>query len=157
MITYWLTAECTPNFLDRKFEVGRPNRFWTTDITYVWTLEGWLYPSRGACDLYSRQVVGWAMDKRMKRQLTLDALSMAYWRRKSLPGLLHHLHRGSQYTCHDCRKRLIQYGMVASMSRKATGTMPQPDSDNGSGQPSIPNSRPLWNWERNSSGSDTSS
>ena len=54
---------------------------WTADITYVWTFEGWMYLAV-VLDLYSRQVVGWAMDKRMKKQLTLDALAMAYWRRK---------------------------------------------------------------------------
>lgn len=54
----------------------------------------------------------------MKKQLTLDALAMAYWRRKPLPGLVHHSDRGSQYACNDYRKRLDQYAMVASMSRK---------------------------------------
>ena len=111
------TFPIAPNLLDRKFEVDQPNRFWTTDITYIWTLEGWLYLAV-VLDLFSRQVVGWAIDKRMKRQLTLDALSMAYWRRRPSPGLLHHSDRGSQYACHDYRKQLIQYGMVASMSRK---------------------------------------
>jgi putative transposase len=105
------------NLLDRKFDVDKPNIVWTTDITYVWTLEGWLYLSV-VFDLYSRQIVGWAMDKRIKKQLTLDALAMAYWRRKPPSGLLHHSDRGSQYACHDYRKRLNQYGMVASMSRK---------------------------------------
>ena len=106
-----------PNILDRKFDVDKPNAFWTADITYVWTLEGCFYLAV-VLDLYSRQIVGWAMDKRMKRQLTLDALAMAYWRRKPPSGLLHHSDRGSQYACHDYRKRLNQYGMVASMSRK---------------------------------------
>jgi putative transposase len=58
------------------------------------------------------------MNKRMKKQLTLDGLAMAYWRRKALPGLLHHSDRGSQYACHEYQKQLKQYGMVASMSRK---------------------------------------
>lgn len=111
------TFPVAPNLLDREFEVDRPNKVWTTDITYIWTLEGWLYLAV-VLDLFSRQVVGWAIDKRMKKQLTLDALSMAYWRRKPLPGLLHHSDRGSQYACHDYRKLLIQYDMVASMSRK---------------------------------------
>jgi transposase InsO family protein len=106
-----------PNLLNRKFDVDEPNRFWTTDITYVWTFEGWLYLAV-VLDLYSRQIVGWSMDKRMKKQLALDALAMAYWRRKPLPGLLHHSDRGSQYACHEYQKRLEQYGMVASMSRK---------------------------------------
>ncbi len=106
-----------PNILNRKFDVEQPNTIWTTDITYVWTLEGWLYLAV-VLDLYSRQVVGWAMDKRMKKQLVMDALAMAYLRRKPTPGLLHHSDRGSQYACHEYRKRLKQYGMVVSMSRK---------------------------------------
>jgi len=105
------------NLLDRKFDVDQPNKCWTTDITYVWSFEGWLYLAV-VLDLYSRQIVGWAMNKRMKKQLTLDALAMAYWRRKPPPGLLHHSDRGSQYACHDYRERLNQYNMVASMSRK---------------------------------------
>ena len=69
-------------------------------------------------DLFSRQIVGWAIDKRIKKQLALDTLAMAFWRRKPLPGLLHHSDRGSQYACHDYQKRLEQYGMIPSMSRK---------------------------------------
>jgi transposase InsO family protein len=69
-------------------------------------------------DLYSRQIVGWAMDKRIKKQLTIDALTMAYWRRKPPSGLFYHSDRGSQYACHDDRKRLNQHGMIARMSRK---------------------------------------
>ena len=69
-------------------------------------------------DLFSRQIVGWSMDKRMKTQLTLEALSMAYWRRKPPTGLIHHSDRGSQYACDEYRSRLKQYGMIASMSRK---------------------------------------
>ena len=105
------------NVLDRKFDVIKPNTVWTADITYVWTFEGWLYLAV-VMDLYSRQIVGWAMDKRMKKQLTLDALAMAYWRRKPPIGLLHHSDRGSQYACHDYQKRLTTYNMIPSMSRK---------------------------------------
>jgi transposase InsO family protein len=106
-----------PNLLDRKFAVDKPNSVWTTDITYIWTLEGWLYLAV-VLDLYSRQIVGWAINKRMKKQLCLDALAMAYWRRKPGSGLLHHSDRGSQYACDDYRKRVDQYKMIASMSRK---------------------------------------
>ena len=109
--------QVAPNVLNRQFDVAAPNKAWTTDISYVWTLEGWLYLAI-VMDLYSRQIVGWAMDKRMKTQLTLDALAMAYWRRKPPQGLVHHSDRGSQYACSDYRKRLNQYGMTASMSRK---------------------------------------
>ena len=106
-----------PNVLNRQFDVQAPNKVWTADISYVWTLQGWLYLAV-VMDLYSRQIVGWAMDKSMKTQLALDALDMAYWRRKPTRGLLHHSDRGSQYACPDYRRRLNQYGMSASMSRK---------------------------------------
>ena len=97
------------NLLDRKFDVDKPDTVWTTDITYVWTFEGWLYLAV-VLDLYSRQIVGWAMGKRIKKQLAIDALAMAYWRRKPPSGLLHHSDRGSQYACHDYQKRTVWYG-----------------------------------------------
>jgi putative transposase len=105
------------NILERKFDVEKPNSVWTADISYVWTLEGWLYLAV-IMDLFSRQIVGWAIDKRIKKSLTLDALAMAFWRRKPQAGLLHHSDRGSQYACHEYQKRLEQYAMIPSMSRK---------------------------------------
>ena len=105
------------NLLDRKFDIAEANRVWACDITYVWTFEGWLYLA-AVMDLFSRQIVGWAMDKRMKKKLTLDALAMAYWRRKPPKGLLHHSDRGSQYACNEYQKQLKHYGMIASMCRK---------------------------------------
>ncbi len=106
-----------PNLLDRKFDVAEANKVWTADITYVWTLEGWLYLAV-VMDLHSRQIVGWAMDKRMKTQLVQDALSMAYWRRKPSAGLMYHSDRGSQYASDKSRNQLKDYQMVQSMSRK---------------------------------------
>jgi len=105
------------NVLDRKFDVESPNSVWTADISYVWTFEGWLYLAV-VMDLHSRQIVGWAMNERMKTQLVLDALAMAYWKRKPSKGLLHHSDRGSQYASHDYQKQLMNYGMIPSMSRK---------------------------------------
>lgn len=105
------------NVLDRKFDVDSPNRVWTADISYVWTFEGWLYLAV-VMDLHSRQIVGWAMNARMKTQLVLDALAMAYWKRKPPKELLHHSDRGSQYASHDYQKQLVNYGMIPSMSRK---------------------------------------
>lgn len=105
------------NLVNRNFEVISPNATWTADITYVWTLEGWLYLAV-VMDLCSRQIVGWAMDRRMKKKLTLQALAMAYFRRKPAPGLIHHSDRGSQYACHEYQGRLKQYAMIPSMSRK---------------------------------------
>jgi len=106
-----------PNVLNREFNVTEPNKVWTADITYVWTLEGWSYLAI-IMDLFSRQIVGWSMDKRMKKQLTLDALAMAYFRRKPAACLIHHSDRGSQYACHEYQKHLKQYRMIPSMSRK---------------------------------------
>jgi putative transposase len=105
------------NLLDQQFEVDAPNSVWTADITYIWTLEGWLYLA-AVMDLSNRQIVGWAMNKRMKAQLVIDALAMAYWRRKPSPGLMHHSDRGSQYACDTYQKQLKQYHMITSMSRK---------------------------------------
>ena len=105
------------NILNRNFDVDLPNTVWTADISYVWTYEGWLYLAI-VMDLYSRQIVGWAMDKRMKKDLVMDALAMAYWQRKPSRGLLHHSDRGSQYACHEYQKQLKTYGMIPSMSRK---------------------------------------
>ena len=106
-----------PNVLDRQFDVDQPNRVWTADISYVWTLEGWMYLAI-VMDLFSRRIVGWAMHKRMKTQLTIDALAMAYWMRKPDKGLIHHSDRGSQYACHQYQNCLNAYGMIPSMSRK---------------------------------------
>lgn len=105
------------NILNRKFDVQAPNKVWTADITYVWTFEGWLYLSV-VMDLYSRQIVGWAMNARMKKKLVLDALAMAYFQRKPPKDLLHHSDRGSQYACHDYQQQLKNYKMKGSMSRK---------------------------------------
>ena len=105
------------NILNRNFTVTKPNRVWAADISYIWTDKGWLYLAV-IMDLYSRQIVGWAVDKRMQKQLTLDALAMAYFRRKPKSGLLHHSDMGRQYACHEYQKRLAEHGMIASMSRK---------------------------------------
>jgi transposase InsO family protein len=106
-----------PNLLDRQFEVDRPDRVWTADITYIWTREGWLYLAV-ILDLFSRRVVGWSLGKRIDAQLTLRALRAALWSRKPPPGLLHHSDRGSQYACSDYQDMLDEHGIVCSMSRK---------------------------------------
>ena len=106
-----------PNTLDRQFAVTRPNVAWVGDITYVWTLEGWLY----LCvilDLYSRRVVGWAMSARIDQALTVRALSMALEACDPGPGLIHHSDRGSQYAANDYQSLLRARGITCSMSRK---------------------------------------
>ncbi len=105
------------NVLDRKFDVGSADRAWASDITYVWTREGWLYLAV-VIDLFNRMVVGWSMGNRITQELTLSALRMALWKRKPGRGLLSHSDRGSQYTSKAYRELLNDHGIVCSMSRK---------------------------------------
>jgi putative transposase len=106
-----------PNVLERQFAVEQPNVAWVGDITYVWTLEGWLYLSV-ILDLYSRRVVGWAMGERIDQALTLRAMDMALKACEPDSGLIHHSDRGSQYAANDYRKLLRARGITCSMSRK---------------------------------------
>jgi putative transposase len=105
------------NILDRKFEVNAPDVAWVTDITYVWTAEGWLYLA-AILDLFSRRVVGLAMSERIDRALVLEAFRDAVGRRVPNAGLMHHSDRGSQYASGDYQKALDDLGVVCSMSRK---------------------------------------
>ncbi len=105
------------NVLDRHFVVDEPDKVWVSDITYIPTGEGWLYLS-GVLDLCTKTVVGWSMGEKMESRLVMDALEMAYQRRRPGRGLLHHSDRGSQYASEDYRKLLSAYGMRESMSRK---------------------------------------
>ncbi len=106
-----------PNLLDRNFQPTAPNRVWTADLTYVWTDEGWLYLAV-VLDLFNREIVGWSIKSRMTADIVTDALTMAWFRRKPAPGLMHHSDRGSQYASHVFQRQLTEYGMIASMSRK---------------------------------------
>ena len=105
------------NVLNREFSPSAPNQAWGSDITYLWTQQGWIYLAV-IIDLYSRRVVGWSIDRRMKKALVIRALMMAVNLRKPPPGLIHHSDRGSQYASHDYQKLLKQHGMICSMSRK---------------------------------------
>jgi transposase InsO family protein len=106
-----------PNLLAQQFTVKHPNHRWVSDITFIPTREGWLYLAV-VMDLYSRAVIGWAMDKRMKSTLVTDALKMALMRRKVRSSLLLHSDQGSQYTAADYRAMLATNGIECSMSRK---------------------------------------
>jgi putative transposase len=105
------------NILNRQFKVEKSNQAYVSDITYLWTQEGWLYLAI-VIDLFSRKVVGWSMNHRMKSTLVCDALRMAIWQRKPHAGLIVHSDRGSQYASHAYRKLLMLHGCVGSMSRK---------------------------------------
>jgi putative transposase len=106
-----------PNLLDRNFSPSAPNQVWTADLTYIWTDEGWLNLAV-VLDLFNREVVGWSLKPKMTADIVIDALSMAWFRRKPAPGLIHHSDRGSQFASHAFQARLKEYGMVCSMSRK---------------------------------------
>lgn len=105
------------NVLNRQFNVEQANQAYVSDITYIWTQEGWLY----LCvfiDLYSRKIVGWSMGSRMKAELVCDALRMAVWQRRPGSGLIVHSDRGSQYASIKYRDLLNTNGFTGSMSRK---------------------------------------
>jgi len=106
-----------PNLLERNFSADEPNKIWVTDITYIWTWEGWLYLSF-VLDLFSRGVVGLAMSERITDDLTQNALNQAIGRRNPQSGLIHHSDRGSQYASGDYQALLKQHGIIPSMSRK---------------------------------------
>jgi putative transposase len=105
------------NKLAREFEVDTPNARWTSDITYLWTREGWLYLAV-ILDLFSRRVVGWATGQTLERSLVITALNAALSSRQPEAGLLCHSDRGSQYASHDYQTLLKEAGVECSMSRK---------------------------------------
>ena len=106
-----------PNVLARNFVVARPNAAWVSDITYVWTLEGWLYLAV-ILDLFSRGIVGLAMDKTIADTLIIQAMNQAILQRRPGKGLILHSDRGSQYAGNDFKAVLARNEFVGSMSRK---------------------------------------
>ena len=110
-------SDPTANILNRDFAASRPNQRWVTDITYIPTNEGWCYLA-AVIDLYSRAVVGWAIDASADAQLALRALDMALKRRSPSSDLLHHSDRGCQYTSSEYQRRLAEHGVTVSWSRK---------------------------------------
>jgi putative transposase len=105
------------NVLERDFTATAPNEAWVTDITSIWTREGWLYLA-AILDLFSRRVVGWATSANVDRHLVLAALATALRDRCPSEGLVHHSDRGSTYASSDYRNALDAYGLECSVSRK---------------------------------------
>lgn len=105
------------NLLWRDFGARKPNQKWTTDITYIWVRDKWLYLA-SVMDLYSRTIVGWSLDTTMTEQLVTDALSMAFKRREIEPGLIVHSDRGVQYRSRKYIDFMKRRGCKPSMSRK---------------------------------------
>lgn len=108
-----------PNLLQRDFKADRPDAIWLADITYIPTEEGWLYLAV-VMDLYSRRIVGWAMDRRMTAALTVRALRMALYQRAPAGPLLHHSDQGSQYTSTAYQRLLKAYAIRVSMNGVGT-------------------------------------
>ena len=110
-------AVIAPNQLEQDFEADAPNKVWVTDITYIRTHEGWLYLAV-VIDLFSRQVIGWSMGGRIDRELALNALLMAVWRRQPKEEVIVHSDQGSQFSSYDWRDFLKDHRLSASMSRR---------------------------------------
>ncbi|MBE0443134.1 MULTISPECIES: IS3 family transposase [unclassified Psychrobacter] len=106
-----------PNVLDQQFDAKRPNESWVSDITYIWTSEGWLYLA-GVKDLYTKELVGYAINKRMTADLVCRALNMAIKNKRPSQGLIVHSDRGSQYCSHAYHKIIKQHQFKGSMSAK---------------------------------------
>ncbi|WP_272844487.1 IS3 family transposase [Pantoea ananatis] len=107
----------SPNRLQRQFNPDAPDERWVTDITYIRTHEGWLYLTV-VVDLFSRKIIGWSMQSRMTKDIVLNALLMAVWRRNPQKQVLVHSDQGSQYTSHEWQSFLKSHGLEGSMSRR---------------------------------------
>lgn len=106
-----------PNLLKQDFNALAPNQKWVSDITYIWTEEGWLYLAV-IVDLYSRLVVGWSMSERMTSALVCDALQMALFRRRMPEGVILHSDRGSQYCSKEYQTLINKHHLICSMSKR---------------------------------------
>lgn len=106
-----------PNRLQREFTVGYPDVAWVTDITYIRTWQGWLYLAV-VVDLFSRKVVGWSMKPTLEKELALDAILMAVWRRKPITKVVVHSDQGSQYGSDDWQRFCREHHLEPSMSRR---------------------------------------
>lgn len=106
-----------PNRLQRQFNTATPNEAWVTDITHIRTHEGWLYLAV-VLDLFSRKIIGWSMQSRITKEIVLDALLMAVWRRNPTSTVTVHSDQGSQYTSHDWQSFLKTHDLEGSMSRR---------------------------------------
>jgi len=104
-----LLGECKP--------ATGPNQIWVSDITYIWTDEGWLYLA-GILDAFQSELVGYSFSDRIKKEIVINALARAVIRKRPGKGVLHHSDRGSQYCSREYRRKLKRYGMIGSMSRK---------------------------------------
>ena len=111
------TTQPAPDLLQRKFVVDRQDEAWVSDTTFIATREGWMYLAV-ILDLFSRQVIGWAMGTQNNSDLVQDALTMAIWRRGKVKDVIVHSDQGSTYASGDYQQQLKDYQLCCSMSRK---------------------------------------
>jgi len=107
-----------PNLIRRQFTVDKPNKTWVSDVTYLWTNEGWLYLAV-TLDLFSRKVIGWSMSERLTTELVLGCLNAALDSRQLDGELVHHSDRGREYASYEFKTQLSHRGILQSMSRRA--------------------------------------
>ncbi len=111
------TTQAAPNHLKQRFKTNMPNQAWVSDTTFIPTRQGWLYLAV-MVDLYSRQVIGWAMSERNDRTLVSNALNMAIWHRGKARDVIVHSDQGSTYASGDYQQLLKENYLICSMSRK---------------------------------------
>ena len=116
-VRYTKPAVVAPNRLEQPFAIDQPDRAWATDITYIRTYEGWLYLAV-VMDLYSRRIVGWSMKATLAKEIVLDALLMAVWRRQPKQDVIIHSDQGSQYSSDEWTRFCQRHGLLPSMSRR---------------------------------------
>ncbi len=107
------------NLLEQDFSAATPNECWASDITFIWTGQGWLYLAV-VMDLYSRKIIGWSMSRRINRHIVLDAMKMALDHRRPEGELIHHSDRGVQYLSDDFQDLLKRHGITCSMSDRGS-------------------------------------
>jgi transposase InsO family protein len=105
-----------PNLLEQDFSADKPDQKWVSDITYIWTDEGWLYLA--VLGPYSRRAIGWAISERMTATPVCDALVMALWHRKLPTGVIVHSERGGQYCSATYQKLFHKHQLICSMSKQ---------------------------------------
>ena len=103
------------NVLNQRFSVDSANKVWVSDITFIWTREGWLYLA-AILDIFNRQIVGWSMGDTLSHGILADALHKALMQRKPDPGVMFHSDRGTQYASYAFRELMERHGFVQSMS-----------------------------------------
>ena len=119
-LRYTKPTVAAPNRLARQFSRDRPDHAWVTDITSIRTDEGWLYLAV-VIDLYSRRIIGWSMKATLAKEIVLDALLMAVWRRKPQQDVMIHSDQGSQFSSEEGNRFCQTHGLLPSMSRRGNG------------------------------------